>query len=286
MSGDTHVSAARELWLRFETIHAVTYFGQETQTAAADLGVSGFWSGYFGLRAAPMGAVGSGAVDATFCNFAPDFVRRWVPDEWTVAPPDAFVAVRAVAAASTLRRVAPGIVDAVSANDALARVVARCVAAGRPLFAANREITLPQDPVAALWQLCTTLREHRGDGHVAALAANGLDGLEAHVLISLERGSDPADLQRTRGWKSDDWAAAGVRLQRRGLIDAAGVLRDAGRLLRSTVETTTDELAAAPWAGDDDAVAVVLAALTPVARAVATSGVIRFPNPIGLPALR
>jgi hypothetical protein len=63
-----------------------------------------------------------------------------------------------------------------------------------PLFSANRSLALPDDPVERLWQLCTSLREHRGDGHVAALTAKGLDGLEAHVLIALE-GTER--LQRT-----------------------------------------------------------------------------------------
>jgi hypothetical protein len=35
---------------------------------------------------------------------------------------------------------------------------------------------------ARLWQACTTLREHRGDGHVAACVAAGLSGLDAHVV--------------------------------------------------------------------------------------------------------
>jgi hypothetical protein len=35
--------------------------------------------------------------------------------------------------------------------------------------------------VTVLWQAATVLREHRGDGHVAALVVEGLDGCQAHV---------------------------------------------------------------------------------------------------------
>ena len=55
-------SPARDLWLRIETIHAVTYFGSETQEAAARVGLDRFWVGYFALRAAPLGAVDAGVV--------------------------------------------------------------------------------------------------------------------------------------------------------------------------------------------------------------------------------
>jgi hypothetical protein len=139
--------------------------------------------------------------------------------------------------------------------------------------------------VAALWQHCTSLREHRGDGHVAALTAAGLDGLEAHVLISLDGGTTAEDLQKTRGWTADEWAAAVERCAGRGLVGAGGLTAD-GRALRAAIETTTDRLAEAPFASMAAAErSAVLAALDPVAVAVSRSGVIRYPNPIGLPPL-
>ena len=95
---------ARELWLRYEPIHAVTYFAPESHQAARDAGLKGFWMGYFGFRAAPMGAVSSGVVIATFANFAPQMVRRAIPDAWSFASPEVLVAVRSEAAARALRR--------------------------------------------------------------------------------------------------------------------------------------------------------------------------------------
>jgi hypothetical protein len=39
--------------------------------------------------------------------------------------------------------------------------------------------------VARLWHAATLLREHRGDGHIAALVIGGIGGTEAHVLHAL-----------------------------------------------------------------------------------------------------
>jgi hypothetical protein len=281
------VPVARELWSRFETLHAVAYFGEETDDAGRAAGMSGFWMGYFGFRAAPMGPVGSGVVEATFFNFAPSFVARWVPGVWQRATPESLVRDRSEAAAKTLMRLFPPITDvAAEVNTELRDATERGVGAGRPLFAANRSVALPDDPVAALWQLCTLLREHRGDGHVAALTAAGVDGIEAHVLIAAERGSDPEDLQVTRGWNADDWAAAVERCRARGLVDGPGNLTDAGRALRGDVEATTDRLAMDLWDDCSDAdLHRLIATLTPAAAAVSGSGIIRYPNPIGLPPL-
>ena len=56
--------------------------------ALADAGTKGFWMGYFGHRAAPMGAVSPGVVEATFFNFAPSRVQRAVPDVFEGLDPD------------------------------------------------------------------------------------------------------------------------------------------------------------------------------------------------------
>lgn len=278
---------ARALWLRIETLHAVTYFGEETQAAGTELGFSGFWMGYFGFRAAPLGPVEPGVVDAAFANFAPSFVRRWVPAVWSSTDPAVILGHRSRAAAATLRRVAPGIEAAAhAAAPFLDTAIAAGAPIGRPLFAANRDLPLPSDPVEALWQRCTTLREHRGDGHVAALAAAGIDGIEAHVLIALDQGTDTLDLQRTRGWNADDWAGAVERLRHRGLVDDDRALSASGSDLRRSVEHTTDHLASLPWQHLDEVERTrVVELLTPAASEVSRAGVLRYPNPIGLPPI-
>ena len=292
------VGTAREFWQRIETLHAVTYFGQESVDAAADAGLRGFWMGYFGLRAAPLGAVDAGVVEALFANFAPSMVHRALPDAWKHARPDVLVVTRAEAAAATLRRVCPGIdAAAPEVNATLGAVVERGQSVGRPMFAANREVGTFDDPVAQLWQHCTTLREHRGDGHLIALATSRIDGCEAHRLLLAEQQLPPEVLRDNRGWSIDEWADAASRLRHRGLLATVsrndesgndiGTLTDAGRRLRTEVEALTDSLAAAPFAealGAPDT-SRLLDALTVPARTVARSGVIPFPNPMGLTQL-
>ena len=70
---------------------------------------------------------------------------------------------------------APGVPSvAAECNVSLEHAVAAANPAGRPLFASNAALELPQDPVMRLWQLATTLREHRGDGHVCVLAVGSM----------------------------------------------------------------------------------------------------------------
>ena len=154
--------------------------------------------------------------------------------------------------------------------------------AGRPLFAANRDLGLGDDDVENLWLLTTCLREHRGDGHVAVLTSHGLDGCEVHVLVAAERGLSPDLFLESRGWTDDEWNAATQRLVERGLIDRDGVTT-AGRILRSLVEDATDELAYEPMHTVD--VESLCRDLDAAALDVVGAGEIRFPNPMGLPRL-
>jgi hypothetical protein len=138
--------------------------------------------------------------------------------------------------------------------------------------------------LAEAWQACTTLREHRGDGHVAALLAHGIGGIDAHLLAVGTKGVPAAVLRDNRGWSEDDWAAATSRLASRGLLHIDGRATDAGRTLHAEVEERTDRLAAPPYADlSDAAVTDLYGALSACAREVVASGVLPFPNPMGLP---
>ncbi len=276
---------ARTIWSHVESVHAVTYFAPESTDAAKAAGLRGFWMGYFGFRASPLGAVSPSVVEATFANFAPDMVRRVIPDAWRYASPGDLVAVRARSAATALRRLSPRVEDAASRlNDDLATVIAHAASIGRPLFAANRDVVAFGDPVERFWQYCTALREHRGDGHVAALAAAGIDGCEAHLLIAAEHGWDPDIFFASRGWSIDHQHAARAHLADRGLL-ADGALTPAGSALRTQIEAATDAQAMAPY---DQALSParldeVVGVLAGVSADVVDSGAIPFPNPMGLP---
>ncbi len=82
-SRETHI--ARQMWTRYEPIHAVTYFTPEARAAFEAAGLRGYWRGYFAGRSAPLGAVGPSTVVATYFGFAPAMVARAIPDVWSRA---------------------------------------------------------------------------------------------------------------------------------------------------------------------------------------------------------
>jgi hypothetical protein len=277
-------TGARAWWSCIEPLHAVTYFAPECREALSATGLRGFWMGYFAARAAPLGVVGPAAVRATFFNFHDDMVGRAIPDAWSLADRSSILQARRVSAAAALRRIDP-LADqrAVALVPLLDRVVQRADGSGRPLFSANRDLGGSDDPVEALWQSCTTLREHRGDGHVAALTAGGLDGCGALVLFAASEGIDGALFRDSRGWSPEEWDAARARLEAHGLVDGRQI-SPAGLELRGRLEQVTDELAGAPFAAlSSEEDAILLEGLRSIAGSVVAAGVIPFPNPIGLP---
>ena len=280
-------AVARVIWHRLEVVNAVTYFSPECRDAPARLGLQGFWMGYFACRAAPMGAVGAGVVEATFFNFHPDRVRRAIPHAWTIVDPADLVVAGADAAAAALRRLLGDHGADRLAQDVLAvlqHAVDEATGAGRPLFAANRDVAVPADPVAAMWQAATALREHRGDAHVALLTGAGLDGCEVHVLFAACEGAPAAMYQESRGWSPEDWGQAVERLASRRLLTGDGRPTDAGRALHAEIERRTDDLAAEPYARTgDDRTRRLLTDLTPAAERITAAGEVMFPNPMGLP---
>jgi hypothetical protein len=60
------------------------------------------------------------------------------------------------------------------------------------MYAALRAVPIPADPVTRLFHAASLLREHRGDGHIAALMVERVGGLEAHVLLALDMGMPAA----------------------------------------------------------------------------------------------
>jgi hypothetical protein len=275
------------MWTLFEPIHAVTYFAPEARSAFEQAGLRGFWRGYFAGRAAPLGPAGAAVVTASFFNFAPAFVARAVPGIWDLITPEEALRSRLAGAAEALSGLNAGQESEVAAAaDLLWQVTGELDCSGRVLAAANAAL-MPDGSAslsgpARLWQAATLLREHRGDGHCAALAAADIDGCEALVLrscLDLRR----EDLQPVRGWTDEAWDSALSRLADRGLVGADGTLTDAGRNAHAAVEDATDRAAARPWARlDAGTTAEVVKVLTPLALACAS--VLPYPSPIGVPA--
>ncbi|HYH47971.1 MAG TPA: hypothetical protein VEG38_00350 [Acidimicrobiia bacterium] len=282
------MSYARRLWPAFETYHAHVYFVPEAAEAYRNLGLKGGWMGYFASRAAALGPASPELVTAVFFNFHPAMVARALPDAWSLASPADVVDARLRTVDAALRRLIPEHVGSPAEAEAadLARQAAEATAlAGRPLFAGLRSLPWPDEPHLVLWHACTMLREHRGDGHVAALTAAGLDGCEAHVTVTGTGAVPRETLQSNRKWSDEDWAAAEERLRSRGLLDGSGALTDAGRALREAVEVSTDNAAEGPWrALGAERSERLLELLTPMARAINAAGGVPVPNPVGVPA--
>jgi len=271
------------MWTLFEPIHAVTYFMPEARSAYERAGLRGFWRGYFAGRAAPLGAAGPAVVAASFFNFAPAFVARAIPGVWELITPEEALRVRLAGATSALGRLLDGReAEAAVAADLLWRAIGELDFSGRVLASADVALPVPGDGLAGLWQAATVLREHRGDGHFAALAAADIDGCEAVVLrccLDLRR----EDMQPVRGWTDEAWDAALSRLAARGWVGADGTLTSAGLQAHAAVEDATDRAASRPWARlGPEATAEIAAALTPLARACAAA--LPYPSPIGVPA--
>jgi hypothetical protein len=268
------MSAARAMWTMFEPVHDVTYFAPEALSGFTEAGLRGYWRGYFAGRAAPLGGTRAAVVAASFFNFAPSFVARAVPGVWDLVTPQEAIAVREAGATAALRRLLGGReAEAAKAADLLWRAAEDLDFAGRALSAANAELPVSGEPLTRLWQATTLLREHRGDGHFAALAAADIDGCEAVVLRCAKDTDISRDLmQPVRGWSDEQWDAAAARLAERGLTDEDGAMTAAGRAVHDAVEAATDQAAARPWDRmGPAALAEVADVLLPLAQACAAA---------------
>ncbi|CAB4698573.1 MAG: MarR family transcriptional regulator [Actinobacteria bacterium] len=267
---------ARRVYRLVEPIHLVTYLAEEPTAALLALGHRSYWDGYFAGRAAPLGRVPAAVVDAVFYNFAPGEVARHVPRVWEVASPEAALAAREQGAVAALRRILGDLADSPGVARAadLATVAAVSAPAhGRALYAGLQALRVPDEPVARLWHAATLLREHRGDGHNAALLAAGVGGTEAHVLLALDLGMAPEKFGRVHHLPAAQLAAVVDGMRTRGLIDAAGGLSDTGRSTKDRIEALTDELAAPAYdalrPGELDR---LLGELAPIAAALEATG--------------
>ncbi|MFJ5265931.1 hypothetical protein ACIQAC_36265 [Streptomyces sp. NPDC088387] len=241
----------RQLWHLLEPLHAVLYYAPEVFEEAAALGYNTQerWPSYFPLRAAPLGPVGGRAVSSAFYSFDPGMVAAHMDGAWAVASPEAVLAARLRGIDRAYRALFGDLIDRPELAEAAAllrRAAEAADTAGRPLAAANAALDWPRSPHLQLWQAATILREHRGDGHVAALLVAGLDPAESLVSFAAI-GAAPAERFESRGWSARSWSAARERLVARGLVNEDGTATDAGRDLRHRVEHHTDRLAAAPW---------------------------------------
>jgi len=271
---------ARKTWRTVEPLHGIVYFAPEGDAAFAKVGLDAGRMGYFASRSAPMGAVAADVVIATFFNFNPDVVRRVIPRAWTLASPAAVTHARLAAADAVMRRALGKAVESAEVDEAatLARRAAEAACEhpqGRPLFAGHASLPWPEPSHLVLWHAQTLLREFRGDGHVAALCIEELEGIDA-LVIHAATGEIPAEvLQQTRGWPDGTWATAIDRMRARGFVEPDEPLRltEAGQTHRQWVEDRTDALAVRAYEPlGEEGCARLRALVRPLSRAVVDSG--------------
>jgi hypothetical protein len=148
---------------------------------------------------------------------------------------------------------------------------------GRPLFAGHASLPWPDEPHLALWHAITLLREYRGDGHIAALVSEDLDGCEALVTHGAAGEIPHSALQASRAWPDDEWDAAVERLRTRGWIDADANFTDLGRERRQAIEDATDRLAVDAWSAiGEDGCARLRELGRPWSKAIVASGELAF----------
>jgi hypothetical protein len=142
------------------------------------------------------------------------------------------------------------------------------------MYAALRALPMPEEPVARLWHAANMLREHRGDGHIAALVSERIGGTEAHVLSALDMGIYPAEsFGRIHHLPRARLAEVMDGLRGRGLLDASGCFTDAGRATKDRIEALTDVLAEAPYDRlDPHELDQLIALLEPISRRLEATG--------------
>jgi hypothetical protein len=243
-------SMARRMFELVEPIGVIPYSADEPNEAMFALGFTNYWDTYFAGRAAPLGLAAPEVVDALFYNFAPGEVARHIPKVWRTTTPEAAIAARRAGCVKALRRILGDSIDSPAfarAADLLLQAAISAPSEGRPMYAALRALPAPDEPVARLFHAASLLREHRGDGHIAALMIEGVGRLEAHVLLALDMDMPAEKFGRIHHLPPAQIAAVIGGMRERGLIGDDGWLTQSGRAVKQRVEALTDDLAAKPY---------------------------------------
>ncbi|MER7953181.1 hypothetical protein [Streptomyces sp. NPDC096030] len=244
--------AGRRCHHMLNPMHSTVYFSPDLDTEFRALGFDDLTGMRLASRSAAMGAVGAGTVAAAFSNYNVEMLAQHLPAVWDIASPAEVVAARLRAVDATMRRLlgpdALASAEMAEAAELALRATEACTRHARPLYSAHADLPVPEQPHLRYWHAATLLREHRGDGHLAALLSAGLDPLEAMVShTATGTGMNPRWALGARGWRRTDWDAAAARLRERGLLDADGELTPEGTAVRDAVEDHTDRLDSAPY---------------------------------------
>jgi hypothetical protein len=237
-------SKARRLRDSIEAVATIGWWSREAATASTDLG-HGFFDGYVWGRAAALGPdVSPSVVVAAFGVFEPSMLAATYLHGRSISSAESILTARATGAASGLQAACSAhnveVAQVEIFGSRLMAALAGLDGLGRILFSALRALPCPEDPFGRAWRAAELVREHRGDGHVAALATSGLDVIEANVLTECRLGYTVGEYSSSRGFSAEHLANAASRLRDRGWLDANNALTTAGTAARDAIETATD----------------------------------------------
>lgn len=230
-------SPARRLRDACEVVATQGWWSRPAAEAVSALGL-GFFDGYVWGRAAALGTPAASTVAATFGVFEPNLIGAVYRQGVATAGRDHVLAARASGATAALAAVVDT-EEAAGIAEPLLHALDQLDPMGRPLFAGLRELPRPDAAAGRLWRAAELVREHRGDGHLAACVAAGIGAVEANVLTEVWLGYGVGDYSGTRGFDAAALAIAVTRLEARGWM-AAGALTEAGRAARDELEAATD----------------------------------------------
>jgi hypothetical protein len=236
-SPEVESTPARRLRDASEAIATIGWWSRSAAEAFTALG-HGFFDGYVWGRAAALGSdVSPAVVVSAFGVFNPPFLASVYTHARTLSSrSDA----RARGAAAGLREATPGLDQVIGAlSDRLRPVLSSIDAGSRPLFAALQALPWPDDPHGRLWRAAELIREHRGDGHLAACLAADLTMAEMNVITELWLGYPVGGYSATRGFDTEALASAVEGLRVRGWV-SSGSLSASGLAARTAIEATTD----------------------------------------------
>ena len=229
-------------------------------------------SAYFTARGSVLGQVPGTVVAAAFAVFNPTVVVPLVQAGWQRTNAGTIWAARQAGAVAHLTRLlgpAPSGVSEIA--DVLLDACEPLPLAGRALFAGQRALEVPDEPVARLWRATDMWREYRGDSHIVAWAAEGLDAVEIGLLGDLYWGLAPRAHTAGRGWSAEQLAWGEQRLSGRGLLDGDRLSAE-GFALRDHIEVRTDALVAPGLEVIGDRLDAVIDRLLPWGAAIVAAG--------------
>jgi hypothetical protein len=257
-------TAARRLRDSLECIATIGWWSRSASESANGVGLD-FFSAYVWGRAASLGPdVSPSVVVSSFGVFESGMINSVLSSARSIASHEAILEARESGARAGLvaatGAIDPLVIEALGSR--LLTALGELDGTARPLFSGLRALPVPNEPHGALWRAAELVREHRGDGHLAACIAAGLDATEMNILTELWLGYPFGEYSSTRGFSPDRLTEASVRLRELGWLNAENSLTAAGRNVREAIELATDTTQRALIEALDDDLAWLISTAT------------------------